>query len=95
MSMALNLLHVPVCLCTVCGCSSHPGALVSGLRGGHGHGAAASLGSAGALQHAGMEARVSPGVFSQMVAPHEALITQRAVEALLARVRAVVTRQLV
>lgn len=42
-----------------------------------------------------MEAHVSPGVFRQVVAPHEALVTQGAVEALLARVCAVVTRQLV
>lgn len=42
-----------------------------------------------------MEALMSPGVFSQVVAPHEALVTQRAVEALLASVRAVVARQLV
>lgn len=82
-------------ICTECGCASHPRALVSRVRGGHGHRAAASLGSAGALQHAGMEACVSPGMFSQVVAPHEALVTQRAVEALLPRVCAVVTRQLV
>lgn len=99
---------VCVCLCiycmnlhvyTVCvlwGCVSHPRrALVSGVRGGHGHRAAASLGRAGALEHAGMEACVSPCVFSQVVAPHEALVAHRAVEALLARVCAVVTRQLV
>lgn len=42
-----------------------------------------------------MEPRVPPGVFRQVVAPHEALVAQRAVEALLARVRAVVARQLV
>lgn len=42
-----------------------------------------------------MEACVSPGVFSQVVAPHEALVTQWTVEALLARVRAVVARQLI
>lgn len=83
-------------ICTACGCASHPSrALVSRVRGGHGHGAAASLGRAGALEHAGMEACVSPGMFSQVVAPHEALVTQRAVEALLACVCAVVTRQLV
>lgn len=34
-------------------------------------------------------------MFRQVVAPHEALVAQRAVEALLARVRAVVTCQLV
>lgn len=60
-----------------------------------GHGAAASLGHAGALKHAGMEARVSPGVLRQVVAPHEALLAHGTVEALLARVRAVVARQLV
>lgn len=85
-----------LCVCTVCGCVSHPHrALVSRVRGGHRHGAAASLACAGALEHAGMEARVSPGVFGQVVAPHKALVTQWAVEALLARVCAVVTRQLV
>lgn len=83
-------------ICTGCGRASHPSrALVSRVRGGHGHRAAASLGRAGALQHAGVEARVPPGVFSQVVAPHEALVTQWTVEALLARVRAVVTCQLV
>lgn len=75
---------------------SHPHrALVSRVRRGQGHGAAASLGSAGALKHAGMEACVSSGMFSQVVAPDEALVTHGAVEALLARVRAVVARQLV
>lgn len=83
-------------ICTECGWVSHPdGALVSGVGRGHGHGAAAPLGGAGALQHAGVEACVSPGVFSQVVAPHEALVTHGTVEALLARVCAVVTRQLV
>lgn len=84
-------------ICTVKGGSaSHPGrAPVSGVGGRHRRGAAASLGCAGALQHAGLEARVPPGVFSQVVAPHEALVAQRAVEALLTRVRAVVTGQLV
>lgn len=77
-------------------CVSHPcRALVPGVRGGHRCGTAPSLGNAGALQHAGMETCVSPGVFGQVVAPHEALFTQRTVEALLARVRAVVARQLV
>lgn len=42
-----------------------------------------------------MEACMSSGVFSQVVTPHEALVTQRTVEALLACVCAVVTRQLV
>lgn len=42
-----------------------------------------------------MEACVSPGVFGQVVAPHEAFVAHGTVEALLARVRAVVTRQLV
>lgn len=77
-------------------CLSHTrGASVSRVRGGHGHGAAASLGRTGALEHAGMEACVSPGMFSQVVAPHEALVAQGTVEALLAGVCAVVTRQLV
>lgn len=80
-------------VCTVRGCVSHPdGTLVSGVRGRHGHGAAAPLGHAGALEHAGVEVCVSAGVFRQVVAPHEALVTQGAVEALLARVRAVVAR---
>lgn len=83
-------------ICTIRGCASHPGRTpVSRVGGRHRRGAAASLGCAGALQHAGMEACVSPGVLSQVVAPHEALVAQRAVEALLARVRAVVARQLV
>lgn len=77
-----------------CGRVSHPNrALVSRVRGGHGH--APSLGRTGALEHAGMEACVSPGMFSQVVAPDEALVTHWTVEALLARVCAVVTRQLV
>lgn len=89
-------LYVCIYICTVCGCVSHPsGALVSRVRGGHGHGVATSLGSARALEHAGMEACVSPGMFSQVVAPHEALVTHGTVEALLARVCAVVTCQLV
>lgn len=89
-------IYVYMYICTVCGRVSHPGrALVSRIGGGHGHGAAASLGHTGALEHAGVEACVSPGMFSQVVAPHEALVTQWTVEALLARVRAVVTRQLI
>lgn len=83
-------------ICTVCVCVSHPyRALVSRIRGGDGHRAAASLGRTGAQEHAGMEACVSPGMFSQMVAPHEALVTHWTVEALLARVCAVVTGQLI
>lgn len=70
-------------------------ALVSGIRGRHGEGATASLGCTGALEHVGMEACVSPGVFRQVVTPHEALVTHWTVEALLARVCAVVTCQLV
>lgn len=85
-----------VCTCTVCGCVSHPGgASVSRIRGGHGHGATPSLGRAGALEHAGMKAWMSPGVFLQVVAPHEALVTHRTVEALFACVRAIVTGELV
>ena len=79
-------------ICTVCGRVSHPcRALVSRIRRNR-RGAAASLGGAGALEHAGLEACVSPGVFSQVVAPHEALVTHWTVEALLARVRAIVPR---
>lgn len=75
---------------------SHPyRTLVSRVRGRHGHGAAAPLGHTGALQHAGVEACVAAGVFGQVVAPHEALVAQRAGEALLTCVRAVVARQLV
>lgn len=69
-------------------------ALVSRFRGGDRQRAAAPLGP-GAQEHAGMEAVVPPGVFGQMVAPHEALVAHWTVEALLARVRAVVTGQLV
>lgn len=89
--------NVCVCgVCTVCGRVSHPGrALVAGVRRGHGHGAAAPLGRARALEHAGVEAGVPAGVLRQVVAPHEALVAHGAVEALLARVRAVVARQLV
>lgn len=42
-----------------------------------------------------METRVPAGVFGEMVAPHEALVTEGAVEALLAGVSAVVTGQLI
>lgn len=85
-----------VCTCTVCGCVSHPGgASVSRIRGGHGHGATPSLRRAGALEHAGMKAWMSPGVFLQVVAPHEALVTHGTVEALFACVRAIVTGELV
>lgn len=94
--LCIYCMYLYVYICTECGWVSHPdGALVSGVGRGHGHGAAAPLGGAGGLQHAGVEACVSPGMFSQVVAPHEALVTHRTVEALLARVRAVVTRQLV
>lgn len=80
-------------MCTVSGCVSNPDrTLVSRVRGRHGHGTAAPLGHAGALEHAGIEACMSASMFRQVVAPHEALITQGAVEALLAGVRAVVTR---
>lgn len=80
-------------VCTVRGCVSHPDrTLVSRVRGRHRHGAAAPLGHAGALEHAGIEACMSAGMFRQVVAPHERLITQGAVEALLASVGAIVTR---
>lgn len=42
-----------------------------------------------------MKAWMSPGVFLQVVAPHEALVTHRTVEALFACVRAIVTGELV
>lgn len=80
-------------VCTVHGRASHPNrTLVSGVRGRHGHGATAPLGHAGGLEHAGIEACMSAGMLRQMVASHETLITQGAVEALLAGVCAVVTR---
>lgn len=75
---------------------SHPDrTLVSRVRGRHGHRAAAPLGHTGALEHAGMEACVSAGMFRQVVAPHEALVAQGAVEVLLTCVCAVVTRELI
>lgn len=75
---------------------SHPGrTLVSRVRGRQGHGAAAPPGHAGAPEHAGMEGGVPAGVLGQVVAPHEALVTQGAAEALLTCVCAVVTRQLI
>lgn len=86
----------PVYMYSKEGGASHPGgAPVPGVGGRDGRGAAAPLGRAGALQHAGLEAGMAPGVLRQVVAPHEALVAQRAVEALLARVRAVVAGQLV
>lgn len=42
-----------------------------------------------------MKAWVPPGVLLQVVAPHEALVAHRTVEALLARVCAIVARELV
>lgn len=47
------------------------------------------------LQHARVEVGVAPRVLRQVVAAHEALLADRAAELLLARVRAVVPRQLV
>lgn len=47
------------------------------------------------LQHARVEVGVAAGVLRQVVAPHEALLADGAAELLLARVRAVVPRQLV
>lgn len=69
--------------------------MVTRIRGGHRDRAAASLGHAGALKHAGMEAGMSPGVFRQVVAPHKALVAQWTGEALLAGVCAEVSGQLV
>lgn len=87
----MYLLYVLVC--TVCGCVSHSDrTLVSRVGGRHGHGVAAPLGHAGGLEHAGIEACMSAGMLRQVVTPHETLITQGAVEALLAGVCAVVTR---
>lgn len=77
------------------GCDSHPcRALVTRITGDR-QGAPAPLCSTGALEHAGMEACMSPGMFSQVVAPHEALVTHWTVEALLARVCAIVTCQFI
>lgn len=47
------------------------------------------------LQHARVEVGMATRVFRQVVAPHEALLADGAAELLLARVRAVVPRQLV
>lgn len=83
-------------LCEHRGRESHAdGTLVARVGGRHGRGAAAPRGRAAAPEHAGMEACMAASMFRQVVAPHEALVAQGAVEALLARVRAVVTRQLV
>lgn len=45
--------------------------------------------------HGGLEVRVAAGVLHQVVAAHEPLLTHRALEFLLARVRAIVSGQLV
>lgn len=47
------------------------------------------------LQHAGVEVGVAPGVLGQVVAAHEAFLTQRAAELLLSGVSAVVPGQLI
>lgn len=74
------------------------GAVPQRIRGGIGRLAAAAA-AAGATaarpQHGRPEVRVPTGVLGQMVRAHEALAAQRAGELLLARVRPVVTRQLV
>lgn len=57
--------------------------------------AAAATAAVGPLQHAGLEVRVAAGVLHQVVAAHEALVAQRALELLLARVGAVVAGQLI
>lgn len=57
--------------------------------------AAAATAAMGPLQHARLEVRVAAGVFHQVVAAHEALVAQRALELLLARVGAVVASQLI
>lgn len=92
----LHYMYLFVYVSSERGGASLPGrAPVSGVGRRHGGRAAASLGCARGLQHARVESCVPPGVFRQVVAPHEALVAQRAVKALLTRVRAVVTRQLV
>lgn len=57
--------------------------------------AAAATAAVGPLQHARLEVRVAAGVLHQVVAAHEALVAQRALELLLARVGAVVASQLI
>lgn len=57
--------------------------------------AAAAATAVGPLQHARLEVRVAAGVLHQVVAAHEALVAQRALELLLARVGAVVASQLI
>lgn len=52
-------------------------------------------GALGLLQHAGLEGGMAAGVLHKVVTAHEPLLTQWALEALLACVRAVVPRQLV
>lgn len=88
-------LYVPACRVSkyLCKCAlfTPSRALVSRLRGGHRH--RASLGWS--LKHAGMEACMSPGMFSQVVTPHEALVTHWTVEAFLPGVCAIVTGELV
>lgn len=92
LDLLLYLHYLFVCT-SLLGCVSHPNrTLVSRVRGRHGNRATPPLGHAGALEHAGIEACMSAGMFRQVVAPHEALIAQGAVKALLASVCAVVTR---
>lgn len=57
--------------------------------------AAATTAAVGPLQHARLEVRVAAGVLHQVVAAHEALVAQWALELLLARVGAVVASQLI
>lgn len=76
------------------------GAVPQGVGGGGvGRLVAAATAAAGATaarpQHGRPEVRVPASVLGQVVGAHEALAAQRAGELLLARVRPVVTRQLV
>lgn len=91
------------------GAGRGPGAAGGGCSGraGRADGGAAGIGAAvvaerarpraptAPLQHARVEVGMATRVFRQVVAPHEALLADGAAELLLARVRAVVPRQLV
>lgn len=55
----------------------------------------AGQGLFGSLDHAGVELGVAPGVLGEVVAPHEALLAERAAELLLPGVGPVVAGQLI
>lgn len=56
---------------------------------------AAAAATVGPLQHARLEIRMAPCMLHQVVAPHEALVAERAAELLLPCVGAVVAGQLI